>query len=114
MPEKYGSHEQDTLFALMLARTEVGNPDLKKEYGIELRAAARDRLNKDGLISSWMVKRRYVHQITDHGITWCAKEFGSLEAPERAGALPRVMFEVMHRIPQYLQWRDIDFADVIE
>jgi len=114
MPEKYGSHEQATLFALMLARTEVGNPDLKKNYGIELRAAARDRLNKDGRIRSWMVGRRYVHQITDDGVAWCAKEFDRLEAPERAGALPRVMFEVMHRFPQYLRWRDIDFADFIE
>src|SRR5262249_28776651 len=62
MPEKYGSHEQAALFALMLARTEVGNPDLKKDYGIELRVASRDKLNKDGLIRSWQVKRRYVHQ----------------------------------------------------
>jgi len=113
MPENYGSHEQATLFALMLARTEVGNPDLKKNYGIELRAASRDRLNKDGLIRSWQVKRRYVHQITDEGVAWCAKAFSEVEAPARAGALPRQVFEVMRRIPLYLQWRDIDFADVV-
>jgi hypothetical protein len=113
MPEKYGSHEQATLFALMLARTEVGNPDLKKDYGIELRAAARDRLNKDGLITSRQVKRRYVHQITDDGIAWCVKELGVVEAPDRSGPLPRLVFEVMHSLPLYLAWRDIDFADVL-
>jgi hypothetical protein len=113
MTEKYGTHEQAALFALMLARTEVGNPDLKKEYGIELRAAARDRLNKDGLIRSWLVKRRYVHQITNDGIDWCAREFGVVEAPARSGPLARLVFEVMRRIPRYLQWCDIDFVDVI-
>lgn len=113
MPEKYGSHEQATLFALMLARTEVGNPDLKKDYGIELRADSRAKLNKDGLIRSWQVKRRYVHQITDDGIAWCAGELGNVEAPARSGPLARLVFEVVHRIPQYLRWRDIDLVDVI-
>lgn len=113
MPEKYGSHEQATLFALMLARTEVGNPDLKKDYGIELRADSRAKLNKDGLIRSWQVKRRYVHQITDDGIAWCARELGVVEAPARSGPLARLVFEVVHRLPLYLQWRDIDLADVI-
>jgi DNA-binding PadR family transcriptional regulator len=113
MPEKYGSHEQATLFALMLARAEVGNPDLKKDYGIELRAAARDRLNKDGLIESRQVKRRYVHQITDDGIDWCVEQLGKVEAPDRSGPLPRLVFEVMHNLPRYLRWRDVDFAEMI-
>ena len=113
MPEKYGSHEQAALFALMLARAEVGNPDLKKEYGIELRASSRDKLNKHWLIKSWPVKRRYVHQITDAGIAWCVRELGVVEAPDRSGPLPRLVFEVMRRLPRYLKWRDIDFADVI-
>lgn len=114
MQEKYGSHEQAALFALLLARTAVPNPELKKQYGIELRAASRDRLNKHGLIRSWQDGRPYVHQITDDGVAWCAERFGILEAPERTGALPRVMFEVMRHIPLYLAWRDIDFADVID
>ncbi len=113
MPEKYGSHEQATLFALMLARTEVGNPDLKNDYGIELRADKRARLNKDGLIRSWQVKRRFVHQITDDGIAWCVRELSVVEAPDRSGPLPRLVFEVMHRLPQYLRWRDLDFAEVV-
>ncbi|WP_043729911.1 hypothetical protein [Kutzneria sp. 744] len=114
MPEKYGNPEQATLFALMLARGTVRNPDLKKNYGIELRADGRDRLNKDGLIRSWQLGRPYVHQITDDGIAWCAKALGKVEAPDRTGPLPRLVFEVMRSLPRYLAWRDIDFADVLD
>ncbi|MEV6603669.1 hypothetical protein [Kutzneria sp. NPDC051319] len=113
MPEKYKAAEQATLFALMLARRPVGNPDLRKDYKIELPKPGRDRLNKDGLIRTWTVKRRLVHQITDDGITWCVKELGVVEAPDRSGPLPRMVFEVMRSLPQYLKWRDIDFVDVI-
>jgi hypothetical protein len=113
MPEKYGNAEQATLFALMLARTPVGNPDLKKDYKIELRADARDRLNKEGLIRSWQVKRRYVHQITDAGVAWCAEQLRKVEAPAKGGPLGRLVFEVVRNLPRYLEWRAIDFADVI-
>jgi hypothetical protein len=89
------------------------NPDLRKDYKIELPKPGRDRLNKDGLIRTWPVKRRLVHQITDGGIAWCVGELTKVEAPDRSGPLPRLVFEVMHRLPQYLKWRDVDFADVI-
>lgn len=114
MAEKYGNAEQATLFALMLARGPVGNPDLKKDYKIDLRADKRDRLNKDGMIRSWQVKRRIVHQITDDGIGWCVRELRTVEAPDRSGPLPRLVFELVHRLPLYLAWRDVDFADVIK
>jgi hypothetical protein len=114
MPEKYKAAEQATLFALMLARRPVGNPDLRNDYKIELPKPSRDRLNKDGLIRSWQEGRPFVHQITDDGVSWCVKELGRVEAPDRAGPLPRLVFEVMRALPRYLAWRDIDFADVID
>jgi hypothetical protein len=114
MQEKYGNPEQATLFALMLARGPVRNPDLKKQYGIELRESGRNRLNKDGLIRSWQEGRPYLHQITDDGIAWCVDQLSKVEAPDRSGPLPRLVFEVMHRLPRYLKWRGVDFAEVID
>lgn len=113
MQEKYRAIEQAALFALMLARRPVGNPDLRKDYKIDLPKPSRERLNKDGLIKTWLVKRRLVHQITDDGVAWCARELSVVEVPDRSGPLPRLVFEVMHSLPQYLKWREVDFADVI-
>ncbi|HEY0499831.1 MAG TPA: hypothetical protein VGD48_29060 [Kutzneria sp.] len=114
MPEKYGIAEQATLFALMLARRPVDNPELTKVQKIDLRQPGRDRLNKDGLIKTSTARRPMVHQITDEGIAWCAEQLGRVEAPDRSGPLPRLVFQVMRSLPLYLRWRDIDFADVIK
>jgi hypothetical protein len=114
MPDKYDNVEQATLFALMLARRPVGNPDLKKDYKIELRAAGRERLNDRGLIRTWKVKARLVHQITDAGVDWCAKNLGKVQAPSQGGPLGRTVFAVMRNLPRYLEWHGVDFAEVVK
>jgi len=112
MPEKYGTHETATLIVLTLFK-EVPNPDLKKEHGIELRPAGRDKLNAAGLIESRKDNRRFVHRITDAGVAWCETELTGVEPPVRTGPLVRQVFTVVRQLVQYLRQNGIRLVDVI-
>ncbi|MFI9380721.1 hypothetical protein [Kutzneria sp. NPDC052558] len=114
MSEMYDSHEQATLLLLLLDRNGVPNPDLKKKYGIKFPATSRDKLVKDGLIESTKVGIRNVHKITEAGIDWCARELGAIETPLRSSPLAKMIFELARNLPDFLQWHDTDFADVLD
>lgn len=106
MPEKYGTHETATLIVLTLFK-EVPNPDLKKDHGIELRPASREKLNKAGLIESSEDTRPIVHRITDAGIAWCETELTGVEPPARTGPLPRMVFTVVRYMVRYLSFTKV-------
>lgn len=112
MPEKYGSNERATLILLTL-HGEIPNPELRNEYGVDLRPAGRTRLNKDGLIRSRTENRSYVHTITSAGIAWCEQELTAIEAPHRSGPVPRAAFEALRRMVAYFQRQGISLADVL-
>jgi hypothetical protein len=112
MPEKYGTHETATLIVLTLFK-EVPNPDLKKDYGIELSPAGRAALNKAGLIKSQTDNRPFVHRITDAGMAWCETELAGVEPPPRTGPLVRMVFTVIRQLVQYLRQNGIRLVDVI-
>lgn len=112
MPEKYGTHETAALIVLTLFK-EVPNPDLKKNYGIELGPAGREKLNKAGLIESRTDTRPFVHRITDKGEAWCEQELMGVEPPARTGPLVRVVFTMARYLVRYLQQDDIRLIKVI-
>jgi hypothetical protein len=97
----------------MLDRRGVPNPDLKKKYGITFPGTSRDKLVRDGLIESTKVGARNVHKITEEGINLCANEIGMVETPLKSGALAKMVFELVRNLPQFLQWRDVELADVL-
>jgi hypothetical protein len=112
MPEKYGTPERATLIVLTLHR-ELPNPELRNEYGIELRPAGRDKLNKAGLVKTRTENRRLVHQITDAGIAWCETELAVVEPPSRPGPLVRAAFEVLRLLATHLQRQGVRLVDVL-
>lgn len=112
MPEKYGTHERATLIVLTLHR-ELANPELRNEYGIDLRPAGRSKLNKDGLLRTRMENRSYIHTITEAGIAWCEQELTVVEAPPRTGPLARVAFEALRRMATHLQRQGLRLAEVL-
>jgi len=113
MPEKYGTHETAALIVLTLENREVPNPELTKDYGIDLREPGRDKLNKAGLIKTRKDKRRFVHQITDAGKAWCEEELTSVEPPPRTGPLVRAVFEMVRRLVHHLQQGDTRLVNAL-
>lgn len=113
MPEKYGSHETATLFILLLENRPVPNPELTNDFGIDLRAAGREKLKKAGLLRSEKEGRRLVHEITPDGVTWCEEELSGVEPPSRSGPLVRTTFEVLRRLVADLRRRGLRLVDVL-
>jgi hypothetical protein len=114
MPEKYGTHETATLFVLLLENREVPNPDLKNEYGIDLRPAGRTRLNDAGLVKTHKEGRRFVHTITDTGVDWCEQELADgLEPPSRPGPQVRLTFELFRQVVLGLRRHGLGLVDIL-
>ncbi|RZQ63381.1 hypothetical protein [Amycolatopsis suaedae] len=113
MPEKYGTHEKAALFILTLENREVPNPELTKDYGVDLRPAGRDKLIGAGLLNTWKENRRLVHRVTEAGIAWCDSELDKLETPQRQGPLARVMFELLRRMVPVLRQHGVRLADLV-
>jgi hypothetical protein len=110
MPDTYGNPERAALIVLALENREIPNPELTKDYGIELSAAGRTRLNKDGMIKTWKEGRRLVHRITEAGVDWCEEELTRVEAPARSNALSRAVFEALRLV---LRYGDVSLVDVL-
>jgi hypothetical protein len=114
MPEKYGTHETATLFVLLLENRDVPNPELKNEYGIDLRPTSRARLNNAGLIETRKEGRRLIHKITDTGVGWCEHELADgVELPSRPGPQVRVTFELFRRVVNGLRQHGLRLVDVL-
>lgn len=113
MPEMYGSHEKAALIVLLLANRAVPNPELRNDYGIELRPSGRDKLNAAGLLVTRKENRRYVHQITDAGIAWCEEGLANIAPPARSGPLARAAFEVLRQLARHLHQHNIRLLDAV-
>ena len=73
-PEDLSVKERAVLFALMGEAREISNPELEERAGFRLDGKERRRLNNLKLVDSRMVRRAYVHELTDAGWHWCATE----------------------------------------
>lgn len=113
MPQTYGSHERAALFVLALENRAIPNPELVRDYGIDLRPPLRDRLNEAGLLQTTKVGRRYVHKITTEGIGWCEEELTEVETPPRSGPLARVLFDVLRKVITHLRTTNIRLIDIL-
>lgn len=113
MAERYGTHEQATLLALV-GKKELPNTTLRNDYGINLTPSGRGKLNKAGLLVTRKENNRLVHEITPAGVEWCESALEHIETPPRAGALARVIFEWLRGIVKYLRKNEIRLTDVFE
>jgi hypothetical protein len=107
----YSAPERATLFALMAQGREVANNALKEVYKIDLKAASRAKLNRDGLVISRRQGRSYVHELTDKGWAWVKTEF-TQEAPPRSGSLVAALYGVLAIVGSGLDRRGLTLADL--
>lgn len=95
MAEKYGSPERATLLVLVLNGGELPNTDLRKDHGVDLSPAGREKLNRAGLLETRKEGRRLVHKITPAGSDWCERALADIETPPRSNPLVKICFEVL-------------------
>lgn len=81
----YGIPERAVMIALMALNKETRNAELKERYGIDLKKAAREKLNGEGLVQSRRLTggKGFAHELTDAGWAWVVAE---LDKPAAAGA----------------------------
>lgn len=113
MADKYGSPERATLLVLMLNKGEMSNAILRKEHGVDLPPAGRDKLNKAGLLESTKVGARYFHKITRAGEDWCEQSILDVETPPRSSGLVRILFDVLRLYVGFARQNKVRLGDVI-
>lgn len=113
MPEKYGSPERATLFVLLLNGGEMSNAILRKEHGVDLSPAGRDKLNRAGLLETTKENNRLFHKITRAGEEWCEQAIVDVETPPRSSGLVRILFDVLRHYVRFARQNNVRLAQVI-
>ena len=75
----YGIPERAVMIALMALNRETRNTELQRLYRLDLKKAAREKLNREGLVQSRKIPGKgFAHELTDAGWAWVVAE---LDAP---------------------------------
>lgn len=94
--------ERAILLALLAEARPLTNTELRDAAGITLDGASRLKLNELRLVTSEKEGRAFVHDLTDDGAAWCAKELGA-ERPERAGSGGGALYAILAGLQRFLQ-----------
>ena len=103
--------ERATLFALLALARPVSNVDLREAVGFDLTGQSRLKLVDLKLVGSELVKRRYVHELTDAGWRWCTEEMVA-DRPHRGTALDAALYLVLRTFRGHLDRERLTLADV--
>ena len=93
--------ERCVLFVLMAEARELTNAELHAAAGMKLDGRYRRHLNELGLVSSQLVNRAFVHELTDLGAVWCGKELAN-ERPVRSGSAGGALYAVLAGLRRHL------------
>ncbi|MRH90921.1 hypothetical protein GFY24_26360 [Nocardia sp. SYP-A9097] len=103
--------ERCALLVLMAEARELTNAELYATAGIKLDGKHRRHLNDLGLVSSTMVNRAFVHELSDRGAVWCDTEL-SRERPERSGSAGGALYALLAGLRRYLDDSGVALADI--
>lgn len=103
--------ERCALLVLMAEARELTNAELHATAGITIDGRNRRRLNALGLVSSVLVGRAFVHELTDRGAVWCAEELTS-GRPPRSGAAGGALYAVLASLARHLDSTGHSLADL--
>lgn len=94
--------ERAVLLALLAEARPLTNAELRDAAGLSLDGASRYKLNDLKLVTSEKAGRSFIHELTDDGTAWCAKELGA-DRPQRAGSIGGALYAVLSGLHRYLQ-----------
>lgn len=102
----YGIPERAVMIALMALNKETRNADLKERYGIDLKKAAREKLNGEGLVQSRKLGAKgFAHELTDAGWAWVVAELDAQQVPPRAGSVGGALYALLNGLKVALDAR---------
>ena len=108
----YGIPERAVMIALMALNKETRNADLKKRYGIDLKKAARVKLNREGLVQSRRVPGKgFAHELTDAGWAWVVAELDK-PAPSGARSAGGALYALLNGLKVALEARGMVIQDL--
>ncbi|GAA5060868.1 hypothetical protein [Nocardia callitridis] len=105
--------ERYVLLVLMAEARELTNAELHALAGITLDGEHRRRLNELDLVASTKVGRAFVHELTDRGTVWCARELVH-ERPLRSGGAGGALYAVLGGLHRHLADSGNALADVFQ
>ncbi|WP_433656854.1 hypothetical protein ACQPW1_36220 [Nocardia sp. CA-128927] len=103
--------ERCVLLVLMAEARELTNAELHAVAGIKLDGKFRRHLNELALVSSTMVNRAFVHELTDRGAVRCAEELAN-ERPARSGSAGGTLYAVLGGLRRHLDDSGQTLADI--
>ena len=108
----YGIPERAAMIALMALNRETLNSELTRRYGLNVRKAARQRLNRDGLVQSRRVKSKgFAHELTDAGWAWAVAELDA-QVPSQAGSAGGALYALLNGLKVALDARGMVIQDL--
>jgi hypothetical protein len=113
LKDQLGIKERAALLALMAEAKEISNAELKERIGFGLDGDPRRKLNDLKLVSSQRLGKsgQYVHELTDDGWAWCARELAGAP-PLHAGSVAGALYAVLAGLHRYLERNALQLSDV--
>ena len=110
----YGIPERAVMIALMALNKETRNTELKRRYGLDLKKAAREKLNLEGLLQSRSLGAKgFAHELTDAGWAWVVAELDA-QAPPRAGSAGGALYALLNGLKVALDARGMVIQELFE
>ena len=111
---EYGIPERAVMIALMALNKETRNAELKHRYGLDLKKAARVKLNRDGLLQSRRLSGKgFAHELTDAGWVWVVAQLGA-KVPPRAGSAGGALYALLNGLKVALEARGMVIQELFE
>ena len=102
----YGIPERAVMIALMALNRETLNSELKERYRLDLKKAARVKLNREGLVQSRSLPGKgFAHELTDAGWAWVVAELNAQQVPRRAGSAGGALYALLNGLKVALDAR---------
>ena len=111
----YGIPERAVMIALMALNRETRNADLKERYRLDLKKAAREKLNGEGLVQSrWLPGRGFAHELTDAGWAWVVAELEAQKVPRGAGSAGGALYALLNGLKVALEARGMVIQELFD
>ena len=110
----YGIPERAVMIALMALNRETRNAELQRLYRLDLKKAAREKLNREGLVQSRKIPGKgFAHELTDAGWAWVVAELDE-QVPSRAGSAGGALYALLNGLKVALDARGMVIQELFD
>jgi hypothetical protein len=99
------------LILMTLGTADVSNRELRQSYGVGIAGSDRMILNGLGLVSTRKQGRELVHELTDYGWAWCAREIRTQRRP-MPGSANAALSALTAGLNRYMDRNELTLAEI--